>query len=359
MRETWDLEIEGTHSFVAEGIVTHNTEVALALWRCLGVPALHIVHRKDLLIQTVDRARVRLPNAPISAIGDGRVDAGAWRREGYVVGTVQTLLRLIEQDPRILQGVGLILLDECHSTGSSNRWSKVANLCPAFYRFGLSGTPYTGDPIRDLTLEGVTGPPLMRVASADLIAQGVSVRPIVEIHYVDGPPFVGGWSEARRTVIEGNLRRNGLIIRIAKQESAKGRRTLILCNTVRHVRIIEQAARSAGLEIAVAIGRHRSAHRSAVLRDLKLGLHTVVLSTLFSEGTDVPELDTLILAGSGKSPIRLLQRIGRALRSSPHKKFARVVDFWDSQSTITERHSKARLALCEREGFEVRVVESS
>jgi superfamily II DNA or RNA helicase len=56
----------------------------------------------------------------------------------------------------------------------------------------------------------------------------------------------------------------------------------------------------------------------------------LIASKIFDQGIDIPELDALILAGSGKSSARALQRIGRVIRSYPSKKWANVIEFWDN-----------------------------
>lgn len=54
-----------------------------------------------------------------------------------------------------------------------------------------------------------------------------------------------------------------------------------------------------------------------------------IASVIFDEGIDCRPLDSLILAGGGKSPTRALQRIGRILRPYENKIDAIAVDFMD------------------------------
>ena len=59
-------------------------------------------------------------------------------------------------------------------------------------------------------------------------------------------------------------------------------------------------------------------------------------------------LDALILAGSGKSSTRALQRIGRTLRPYEGKTNAIVIDFYDD-CTYLRDHSKRRRSIYETE----------
>ena len=73
-----------------------------------------------------------------------------------------------------------------------------------------------------------------------------------------------------------------------------------------------------------------------------------IASTIFDEGIDVRPLDTLILAGGGKSPTRALQRIGRILRPYKGKNNAIAVDFMDTCKYM-QGHSSQRLKIYKTE----------
>lgn len=76
-------------------------------------------------------------------------------------------------------------------------------------------------------------------------------------------------------------------------------------------------------------------------------------NTIFDEGVDVKPLDTLLLAGSGKSATRALQRIGRILRPFPDvknnkKELPIAVDFMDNAKHV-KSHSEERLRIYKTE----------
>lgn len=336
-----------------------KTEIALAIAKAIGKPSLYVVHRRDLLHQVRERAELRLGGRiPVGLVGDGLMDFSIWGRgPGLVIATVQTLIRLLVENPTILHGPDLLIMDECHATASAASWSKVALACPAAYRFGLSGTPATGDPIKDWTIEGAIGPVIASIRSADLIERGISVRPRVVFLRIRNPPSPMSWDAARRILIEGNEARNVEIVDAAARAAEAGRRVLILCNTRRHVGSIRDLAERCEVRLAIATGLHGSPHRARILADLRRGLAPIVLATIFDVGQDLPELDLLIMAGSGKSSIRVLQRIGRVLRSAPGKKTAHVLDFLDEGNRYVERHARARIKVCESEGFSVQVLD--
>jgi superfamily II DNA or RNA helicase len=89
--------------------------------------------------------------------------------------------------------------------------------------------------------------------------------------------------------------------------------------------------------------------RNVVFEATKKGICKIVIGTsIGDEGLDLPILDTLILAGGGKSSTRAYQRIGRVMRLYPGKNKCYVFDF-DDETPIFHRHAKRRRKLYEEE----------
>jgi superfamily II DNA or RNA helicase len=91
---------------------------------------------------------------------------------------------------------------------------------------------------------------------------------------------------------------------------------------------------------------------------MKKGKHRcIIASSIFDEGVDVRPLSALILAGSGKSQTRALQRIGRVIRSYEGKKDAIIIDFFDDIKYM-RKHSQARRKMYKTEPkFEISDIE--
>ena len=84
-------------------------------------------------------------------------------------------------------------------------------------------------------------------------------------------------------------------------------------------------------------------------------LDLLIASKIFDQGVDIPQLDALILAGSGKSSGRALQRIGRVIRTNPGKSNAIVVDFYDNAKYLKD-HSQRRIDIYKSEpGFKIKL----
>ena len=81
----------------------------------------------------------------------------------------------------------------------------------------------------------------------------------------------------------------------------------------------------------------------------------MLASTIFDQGIDVSHIQHLINASGEKSPIKIVQRLGRGLRADGKGDQVNVIDFMDRTSTILERHSKKRLKKYKEEGHTVKL----
>ena len=249
----------------------------------------------------------------------------------------------------------MFILDECQYAGSSSlqMLSKISS--GARFRFLLSGTPWRemGD---DILIEAVSGPKIFDLPATTLINRGVLVAPKIYFINVPRKRVIGKtYNEVYNNFIVNNDTRNGLIKDAAAKLVEGGRKVLILISKVEHGRIIYDML-SDDFRVDSLNGSTSSDARMAAIKQMKEGkLDILIASKIFDQGIDIPELDALILAGSGKSSARALQRIGRVIRSSPNKRWANVIEFWDNAKYL-EEHSKLRLKIYRSEpGFQIKI----
>jgi superfamily II DNA or RNA helicase len=80
----------------------------------------------------------------------------------------------------------------------------------------------------------------------------------------------------------------------------------------------------------------------------------VLVATIAGEGLNFPAVDCVVLAGGQRSPIRLLQNIGRGGRASGDQaRTINVIDTFDLGHPITIRHSRERRRTCVAAGYQV------
>jgi len=161
------------------GIVHHpvgsgKTHVLLEIVKRLGVPALALVHRKDLLYQLAERAR-DIYRIKAGIVGDGRWEEG----EGLTVATFQTIYSRLRNPETNKETAGwlrqflAVHVDEVHHVVAETYEYVMQHLPNAYYRFGYSATPTkSGDKGTYLNVVGWTGPVVSHLPSEKGIAAG-------------------------------------------------------------------------------------------------------------------------------------------------------------------------------------------
>lgn len=324
-----------------------KTVVIAALIKCLvNKNALVVVNSKELLYQTSNKLRNML-GREVGLIGDGHRSSS-----DVCVATIQTLSSLEKQSDwtkRFASNVVLIV-DECHHV-SGNRTFDVLMKIPGWYRFGLSGTPLQSQALRDLKLIAATGPVCVNISNNYLIKHEWSATPtihIIDVGTDDNDYWELSYPNAYDACIVNNDFRNKTIVNIAMQE--KDSSVLVIVDRIKHGLMLQEMIPGS----CFLCGQSDIELRMATLAKLARGGGQVVIATnIFDEGVDVPALDVIILAGGGKSYVRLLQRLGRGLRKKEGNNRLTVYDFWDDTNKYLIAHSERRYDTYIEEGFEV------
>jgi len=218
------------------------------------------------------------------------------------------------------------------------------------YRFGFSGTPLKNDVLADMKLMALTGPIVVDVTNSYLIQQGYSAVPVVNMDAIGRTKDKDWWAakypDAYNELIIKNRARNILIRRRAL--GAIGT-VLILVNRLDHGQQLANQIRGS----VFVHGSDTTEYRQLVLKSMAGESGIFIASPIFDEGIDVPSVSTLILAGGGKSHVKLLQRIGRGLRKKDGDNCLRIYDFVDRSNKHLYRHSLQRMDIYDSEGFDV------
>jgi superfamily II DNA or RNA helicase len=321
-----------------------KTYIIAYILQATGHNAVVVVPTRALLTQTADKLEQLL------GMDVGRYGAGQENLLDMTVTTIASLGKLtgdVKLDNRTL------IVDECHHTSAETLYENLMQV-PGMYRIGVSGTPLTYDDLRDLKLMAATGPVVHTLSNAELIEDGWSVKPEIKFVIIDTPKIGEDveYDEAYRAGIVNNDMRNQMIGRICAAEKERGP-VLVLANWVEHVNEIMHHMPGSLSSASVTGQSSNTALQRGLdwLRDSEIDV--LVATDVYGEGIDVPAVATLVLAGGGRAHIKLLQKIGRGLRTAEDKNVVHVWDFLDDTSPYLLEHSEARHRLYKREGFEV------
>lgn len=271
----------------------------------------------------------------------------------------------------IVSEAKMILFDEVHFLPSKTIFDIAAQSKNAYYRFGVSATPWRDDNC-DLLIEAALNirKPQLTINASQLIAKGkLTPCTINFIELKNNIKWQGSYDKTYEMAIVDNEERNKKILDIGTNMFNKGKTQLVLIKKIRHgQKLLNRFKHRIPYEeilhydpgsdkwitvgnIEFLSGSDDLVKRNAVLQAVKNGFCKILIaSTIADEGLDLPILDALILAGSGKSSTRAFQRVGRVLRLYENKTEAIVYDFLDNNPTFY-KHALVRKALYETESL--------
>lgn len=302
---------------IKAGTGSGKTEIACGVTKAVGLYTLFCVTTVELLYQTRERFKKRLgaDDIAIGIVGDGHWEPGAW----VTVATVDTLQsRSDTEDCRdLLQRTKLLFLDEAHHLGSET-WYDVATSCPAVLRFALTATPLDRSDGADLRLKAATGGIIVDIPNKVLVERGVVAKADIIFDSITEPilPKNYNYATAYKEGVSENQQLLTKIVDWCKVFQEAGLSTLVLVEHIAHGEAVDQALWSkCFIPHQFISGREDSDTRNDALKAFaNRDTPVLISSTILDEGVDCPAIDALILAGSRKSRIKTMQRLGRGLR---------------------------------------------
>ena len=232
---------------------------------------------------------------------------------------------------------GFIIVDECHHLPAFT-FEACVRKAPVRYILGLTATPYRRDGLQEIiTLQcgsiRHTMAPIENSFSRTLLLRETPFT----FSYVENPAI----QEIFRSLVRDDPR-NELIRTDVCQALTEGRRCLILSQWKEHCELIAAGLRERGKTPVVLSGTLGKKTRSTMLKSLgdtasHKELVIVATGQYLGEGFDCPQVDTLFLAFPLSFKGKLIQYVGRVLRSHEDKTSVRVYDYLDTQVPILRK----------------------
>lgn len=311
------------------------------------------VPSKSLMHQTATDLEGML-GVPVGRWGDGKYDL-----QEVTVAIIDSVARNIDK-PEVatfLSKVDMWVCDESHLSAADKYKDVDKMLYNTSRRYGVSATLMRED-AAEMVFHGIFGPCVIQFSAAELIKRGWLIKPRIQIHVVEHsfvyegekkkPPF----DDVYAADITYSMERNMLIGELAKRCKDENMwPCLILVSDLAHGENLQDIISRYG-PTGFLQGESSQKIRAEVLTKLKNAeLPFLVASTIFDIGVDIPQLRSVILAGSGKSQSRAVQRVGRGLRHDPSspvsdrlgpKEEVLIIDFEDREKYFLREHSLLR-----------------
>jgi superfamily II DNA or RNA helicase len=250
--------------------------------------------------------------------------------------TISTWQSIYQLPEAYFATFGCIVVDEVHTAKSKSVTDLMKKCTTTPYRFGFTGTMDHTECHR-LVLEGLFGS-IKRVASTHDLVQRKQLAPLrIKYCVLEHPPAVR--KLLRRVSYEEEVdylikdaSRNEFIAQLVVNTEGN---TLVLFQFLEHgQRLLNRLyalAATYGKQVHYIAGSVDAVDREQIRRVLETGDNHILAGTFgtMQLGINCPNLRNLVFAHPAKSPIRVLQSIGRILRLASGKTQATLIDLAD------------------------------
>lgn len=315
-------------------------------------PCLVVVHSKELLYQWQDRISqfFDVPAYHVGLIGDGKKFDKCLKIHVGIVNSVAI------HAEKIKPYIGHLVIDECHRVPSTT-FQNVAAKFDSLYSLGLSATPFRKDKLTKLIWLFV-GDKRHEINTSALQENKFIIRPRLKVRHTN---FNFDYQDNYVEMIGGlvlDVARLNLVLKAiekhAKSSTWSGI-SLVVSDRKSHCLALFDGLQKLGIETRLLTGSTLAHTRRQIVEEMGRGVVKVVIATsqLVGEGFDSKQIDTLFLTVPISFEGRLLQMVGRAVRTAEGKTEAVIYDFVDSSVGVLEASFKKRLRVYESIGVSV------
>lgn len=334
-----------------------KTQMGIAMIMRYSKRALWITHTKDLLNQSMERAKKYIPSNLIGTIVEGKANIS----EGVTFATVQTLSKMDLLELRDIWD--LIIVDECHrcctNANDVTMFEKVLNNLCARHKYGLSATVHRADGLIKgcFALLGNIKYIVPDEAIANRV-MNVTVKPIgtdtkLSWDYLDSDGTIK-WNRLIDLLVDDDTRCQQIV------DNIDDRPTLVLSCRLEHLeKIRSMLPKEKYLQSVFISGKMNTkkgkAERENALQEMRQGTKQYLFATysLAKEGLDIPRLEKLIMATPEKDYAVIVQSVGRVSRTCEGKQSPIVIDVVDSNIKTLVRKYKERCRIYKKENIRI------
>ena len=272
-----------------------------------------------------------------------------------VISTWQSIYKMSK---KYFEQFGCVIGDEAHFFKAKSLTGIMTKLHQCKYRFGLTGT-LDGTQTHQLVLEGLFGPVNNIVTTKELMDKKTLANLKIKCVVLKHPPIREKMSYAEELqYLVGNEKRNNFISNLLLHLNGN---TLCLFQLVeKHGKILYEQISTLvkDRKVFFVYGGVNSLEREKIREIVENEKDAIIIASFgtFSTGINIRNLHNIVFASPSKSKIRVLQSIGRGLRSTKNKLEVLVFDIADDISykerrNFTLNHFSERINIYNEQQF--------
>lgn len=257
-----------------------------------------------------------------------------------------------------LKEVECLIIDECHQASTTTTREALLQMENAGYRYFFSATPWRDlSSQMELLISSIGENLIYELKGKDAVEKDIISKPEYRLINTPAPKEwlrdipKRKFRELLERGIIGNEVRNQTIVDEAIGLYEDDYNVFIAVDEISHLLILQKRFQDKGIEATIIHGEMGSYEKNNAVKKVgsTKGASICIGTMAVGLGTNMPEINAVILASGGKSTIRFLQRIGRGSRKTKSDKQFVVIDFFDWYHDTLIKHSKERVKTFEKE----------
>ena len=278
--------------------------------------------------------------------------------------TISTWQSLYKMPRKFFEQFGCILGDEVHLFKAKSLTNIMNKMHQTQYRHGFTGT-LDGTQTHRLVLEGLFGS-VNRVTSTKELMEKKTLAKLkikcIVLQYPDSDKkFMKDQSyQDEVDLLDRDERRNKFIVNLTNY--LKGN-TLVLFQFVeKHGAVLYDMMKDLDRKVFYVHGGTDTETRENIREITEKEKNAIIVASYgtFSTGINIRNLHNVVFSSPSKSRIRVLQSIGRGLRTTNDKTGATLLDIaddltWKSKQNFTLRHFMERINIYNEEEFDYEI----
>ena len=307
-----------------------------------------VMHTKDLFMQAKAEAKKFKSSLPAVYTPSGSKEvkdtlkAVKKHPDCLVICLIQSLSKMPTSS--YIDLFDITMIDECHHiTDTDSQYGKFMqhNLSPR--RLGFTASDSFRNRRMKLVNEGLLGPVIAELTTEEALEKGIIAKPKVKLISVPYNVDINKKSENRYALfykygIVENKIRNQIISRLIKQSKIKKLPTLVIVEKLDHGKNIRKLVKKRyKINVPFVQGNSSSETRNRLKEALlNEDIYNMICSRVWMEGINIPNLKVIIYAAGYKEKKKVLQAMGRGLRTTDEKSTILLYDFTDPYRYLAE-----------------------